>query len=345
MIVVDEFRLTRGRLVTIVAMFVVLALIVVGAERIASVEHSDSAAAAVIVSQATPPSQTTADAPTPTPVEDISIVDLRTGRVSPLAGSLRSIAGAENFEVSPDGRRLAFDDGNVVYVADTDGSHVRQLTHGTDRAITPMWSPDGTEIVYAQGADRVFIADLGTGIVRALVQLPRELVWLPSFSGDGRTIMFTRTRGLTRTRGDGTRLEIWTIPASGGNPTRLFEHAAFGSYSPDGGAIAFHRAGRAVAPGTWPWDFGLVLADGDGSGRRRLTPSRCCYMSPQDWNWTRPAWSPDGSRVVYQAFGLAPDDVEVVVVATGESTRVGIGAHPSFLDEHALIVEDYRPRR
>jgi len=45
---------------------------------------------------------------------------------------------------SPDGRRLAYEKGNDVYVVNRDGTHVKKLARGSD----PHWSPDGRWIAY-----------------------------------------------------------------------------------------------------------------------------------------------------------------------------------------------------
>jgi len=334
----NEFKLTRGRAATLVAMIAVLSLIGVGIERIVSVDRPDSTAAAPFVPGQVEPRETVPVGTASPTYGRPSIVDLRSGHAGLLPGRIRSIETAENFQASPDGRWVAFDDQHDIYVARIDGTHIHRIAEAPESEITPAWSPDGNEIVFVSDADTVSVVDLRTRVSSTLLRLPSERVWLPDFSGDGRTILFTRTRG------KGTWLEMWTIPAAGGAATQILTHAAFGSYSPDGGAIAYHHARHAVEPGMWPWDFGLSLADADGTERGRITRSSCCTMAPYDWNWTRPAWSPDGSRIVYLTFGMR-DVIDVVTVATGEREQAGIGARPSFLDDHTLLVERYAPPR
>ena len=49
---------------------------------------------------------------------------------------------------SPDGKRLAFDDGSEIYVVNSDGSGKLQLTHGPGSSLSPRWSPDGKWIAF-----------------------------------------------------------------------------------------------------------------------------------------------------------------------------------------------------
>ena len=54
--------------------------------------------------------------------------------------------------LSPDGRRIAYEEGSDVYVMNADGSDKRRLTSATkkcnDDNAMPRWSPDGKRIVY-----------------------------------------------------------------------------------------------------------------------------------------------------------------------------------------------------
>ena len=323
------------------ALIAVGLVIAVGVVAVAPDDVPDARAAATpqpsVASSAVP-----ADLLAPALLADVSLVDIRTGRVTNLPSSIRSISGVAHIQASPDGSALAFDDGEAIYVADVDGSHVQRLTPESN-AVTPAWSPDGSRIVFEVYDERIAIVDVATARVTLLTPdpVPFERVWLPSFSPDGRTILFTRSSGM------GSLLGLWTVPATGGKATQLKGKAAYGSYSPDGTAIAYHWAGRAVAFDTWPWDFRITLVGPAGGHRRRLVRGAgCCMMAQFDWDWTRPAWSPDGTHVVYQSqsFGQAPGDLSVINVESGRETRIGVGAWPSWLDNRTLIVADMVPR-
>ena len=54
---------------------------------------------------------------------------------------------------SPDGTKLAYEAAGVhgwgdIYVADADGTHVREVTRSPGYESAPSWSPDGSRIVF-----------------------------------------------------------------------------------------------------------------------------------------------------------------------------------------------------
>ena len=121
--------------------------------------------------------------------------------------------------ISPDGRRMAMvlsKSGNPdIYVADIDGSHLRQLSNGRDSASSPCWSPDSQTICFssrAQGPSRLFTVSVNGGEPRRLIADGAPNATEPDWSPDGRTIVFTSLMG---------GFQICTVPATGGGASVL----------------------------------------------------------------------------------------------------------------------------
>jgi Tol biopolymer transport system component len=266
--------------------------------------------------------------PTPVAVPEVDyLLDLETGEMTPLPNSIAGENdGGSSYAVSPDGRMLAYsatgNEGNgQVFVADLDGTGIRQVTHEARGAGSPDWSPDGTKIAYVEGDDQnVFVLDLATGTATQVTNESSGL-WAPHFSPDGSSIVYGAPNR-------GGRWVIWIVPATGGRSHLLVgagrvQPVGDSSLSPDGSQLAFVAE---AGPGTDIW-----IADADGSGLRPVARGH------GEGLWA-PKWSPDGTRLVYYREDSAPD-VFVVDVTTGEGQRVADGAVASWLDDHTLIVD------
>jgi TolB protein len=180
------------------------------------------------------------------------------------------------------------------------------------------WSPDGKTVI--------FMADLGGQAIWQVNADGTELhkVWTPphdgtgiddgpSFTPDGRRIIFTRCcprssgYGLWRINADGTGLvkvttEI-TPPGVDGPSDNLPQ------VSPDGRLIAYHRNVVTCAD---PSDCGnrIVTANIHGGNRRQLTdPSLDAQV---------PNWSPDSTKIVFTIF--PPDGSPNIAITNADGS-------------------------
>ncbi len=65
----------------------------------------------------------------------------------------RMLASAAYAVWSPDGSRIAYEQGKDIYVMNSDGTNKQQLTSDLAYDGQPTWSPDGTKIAFVSDRD------------------------------------------------------------------------------------------------------------------------------------------------------------------------------------------------
>ncbi|MFI6691447.1 amidohydrolase family protein [Streptomyces sp. NPDC050433] len=150
-----------------------------------------------------------------------------------------------------------------------------------------------------QGAPEAFAADAAQGAAEAA---PRRIAVsgatnaCAALSPDGRTVVLDLLNML------------WTVPAGGGEATRLTgveQEATEPDYSPDGRHLVY----QSYTDG----NFHLWIARADGSGARRLTEGAVDHREPR--------FSPDGKRIAYAAEAGGRYAIHVLDLADG-ATKV-----------------------
>ncbi|ONM46029.1 hypothetical protein B0T44_23205 [Nocardia donostiensis] len=178
---------------------------------------------------------------------------------------------------SPDGTRIAFVRGGVIYVMNADGSQLKQLTtpgptSGRDLTSShhPAFSPDGATIVFTR-ADTIWtMASDGTGQRQLLTDgyFNSEAVFTP----DGAGIVFTSNRG------GKDRSEIYMMDLDGEHVRPLTDdHTGHPSFTSDD-TILFTRFTRDPATsdnGVEIWEM-----NSDGSNPHRLTDPQQTAQHP-----------------------------------------------------------------
>jgi Tol biopolymer transport system component len=228
--------------------------------------------------------------------------------------------GDWRFEVSPDGKTLAFlrfvrPGSGDVYVMPAGGGQARRLTDW-DAAISGIaWTPDGKEVVYTLEGRLWRIAANGArpGRGTPLRDVPMPAVGLsisrPGAGRGGRLVFRTATyrAGLYRVDldaardGDGRSAVERFVPST---------HVSMpGRFSPDGSMVSF-VSNRGSA------GYELWIAGRDGSGPRQVT-----YLDSKG-TLTAGSWSPDGKRLLFDAAAGGNRDVYIVAASGGAPFRL-----------------------
>ena len=224
--------------------------------------------------------------------------------VNPDGSDLRRLTytnAREDFpSVSNDGKKLVYLKGEPgspqdIWTANADGSRQRLLLSKPSDAIalySPRFSPDGRRIAfsYAEASTqkfRVAVMDANAGAPTVLTT-GDDTGRLPSWSPDGLQLaFFGTTPGV-----DGT--QVFTMNVDGTNrqqrtsvdPT-YFVCCSFAEWSPDGSQILF--ATKETSNGFDTQMHSL-----------RTTDWSTQFVGPPNLTLNAPAWSPDGTRILYK---------------------------------------------
>ncbi len=181
---------------------------------------------------------------------------------------------------SPKGEWVVFNMLSQIYKIKTTGDSLTQLTF-IGRNIRPNWSPDGNKIVYERTRPVEYPESLGVWIMDVYGNDKRRLFEgrCPSFSPDGSQILFV-----------GSDYQIYISDTTGNNRTRLTSLTVsvggrglcYPYFSPMGDKIVFEYNLTNERSDVW-------VMNSDGTNLKRLTTD----------GGHAPAWSPDGSKIVY----------------------------------------------
>ena len=197
----------------------------------------------------------------------------------------------------------------VVKVLSTDQTRV--VASGAGVFISPVFSPDGTNVVYGHGVDEgvdIFIAPAsGGGGHRLSVGRGSDNV-SPTFSPDGRRIAFMSARAghpeIYTMDADGTNVELLTPPEFGER-----SHRASPDWSPDGRSVAFHSM-----IGT---SFQIMTISLRDRGLKQLT---------SEGRNEDPSWAPDGRHITFSSNRTGVKQLWVIDVETGRSRQLTHGS-------------------
>jgi hypothetical protein len=262
-----------------------------------------------IIDDPTPPTPTSTPSIEPAASLEGSVVYVHEGdirAIDPTTGEDRVLlaANATIFapSVSSDGTEIVFGGesigGSDVFLVNSDGTGLTNLTDSPGADDSPDWSDDGSRIVFETARDgnfEIYAMDPdGTDLVN-LTRDPGD-DRLPDWSPDDSRIAFESDRYGSA--------DILVMDADGGNVRRLTGSGSDDGvpvWSPNGRWILYRSDGGGVVDHE-AWRMGPL-----GANSQRVTHDAGDVRAP--------AWSPDGNRIVYASdsggdYGLYVIDVE-----------------------------------
>jgi Tol biopolymer transport system component len=261
-------------------------------------------------------------------------------------------ANDRDFSWSPDSKQILFSGIasnrlSDIFVINTDGSNLKNLTNSDASETAPAWSPDGSRITFSSNRDYketprqidIFVTEPYSEAPPVRLTNDPAPEFNPAWSPDGKQIAFIK--------GESNEGELYVMNADGSQQTRLTYNSVSDQspvWTPDGTRIAFSSAysdiytirpdgtdlvnlnpyltgaanptfspdGKRIA---YNCKTGLCLMNADGSNPKSL-------RQRGEYGYGPLAWSPDGQYIAYIALNSSGYDVVVIIKPDGTGSRV-----------------------
>jgi Tol biopolymer transport system component len=204
----------------------------------------------------------------------------RSGKQTGTVGQPSKVSVGQHPKISPDGKRVVTRRDNNLWVTD--------LAQGTDIRVTsafsqmPLWSPDGSRIVFNGGGKIVSIAGNGLSEPETIMEGANFPI---TYTPDGRFLIFLR-------RGVKTQMDMWALPMFGERKEHLLLNSASEELQPQLSPNGRWLAYASDETGEFEIYVQSFSADGKlGADKKRISTTGGWF----------PLWRRDGTELFFIA--------------------------------------------
>lgn len=217
----------------------------------------------------------------------------------------------ENFEISPDGKKIVLDrrDSNAttsdLWLHDLVLGNIRRLTFDSGVDSFPVWSPDGSSVFFSndrRGSLDIFQKPLAAGGEERLILGLESEIRPMSCSPDARFLLYEQTSTANRS-------DLWVKPLIGDQPAFPFVQTEAGEFPGK-----FHPSGRWIAycsDESFRYEVFVQPFPPKGSTRWQIS---------RDGGY-QPKWSTDGRELFYLT-----GDMTLMSTVIGEGPEFEFGS-------------------
>ncbi len=157
---------------------------------------------------------------------------------------------------SPDSKKIAFSNGEELYLVSVDGGSAEKLTSEGHTEVAPSWWPDGKMIAFNDypvpgQINGIRVLDLATGKIS--IMPGSEGFYVPSWSPDGKCMVAIAQNP--------SRMVVYSAQSRTWKDLKKFE-AAWGYWAWADDSKSIYMAMKEAEPGGQPGIYRLTIADG-----------------------------------------------------------------------------------